>query len=80
MKFQQPSLNKLPEDAEWVGAIAFPDGYAGHAHVANVYRRQDDQLVVCSLHGRYRIQDYFFDERRISSKPLANAPVRFNPA
>jgi hypothetical protein len=80
MKFQQPSLNNLPEGAEWVGAIAFPDGYAGHAHVANVYRRQDDQLVVCSLAGRYRIMKWFFDKRQISDKPLANAPVQFNPA
>jgi hypothetical protein len=80
MKFQQPSLNKLPEGAKWVGAIAFPDGYVGHAHVANVYRRQDDQLIVCSLHGRYRIHDNFLRERLISGRPLANAPVRLNPA
>jgi hypothetical protein len=69
----------LPDDCEWVGAIANADGFNGHAYVANVVRCPQNTLWVFTVHGRFRINEDFFSRKKISDSAVIGAPYHLNP-
>lgn len=78
MSDYDPSV--LPHGFYWDGAIAAPDGFNGHAFIANVARDQDGKCWCFSVHGRFRISKSFLEEHRISFSPLHGVPIHLDPA
>lgn len=70
----------LPPGFTWVCAIAGPDGYNGHAYVANVTKDPNGQHWGMGKHGRWPIDAEQVKRRMISEKPLKQAPFTFDPA
>lgn len=69
----------LPEGWTWEGAIAGPNGYNGHAYVANVACDPQGSLWVFCLLGRFRINRDHFARKRISDYPLNGLPLNLDP-
>lgn len=69
----------LPDGFEWVGAVAGPDGYTGHAYVANVAKDDKGYLWCFAECGRFRIATRSFEERKISDKFLPALPLSLSP-
>lgn len=70
---------KLPDGFRWVGAVAGPDGYNGHAMLANVAMDSNKELWCFAAAGRYRVSNWWFNKRQISDHPLIQAPLKFDP-
>ena len=70
---------KLPNGFRWVGAVAAPNGYNGHAFLANVAADEKGQLRCFTRAGRFRVTRWWFDKRQVSDQPLVQAPMEFDP-
>lgn len=69
----------LPDDCVWIGAIASPDGYNGHAYMANVCKDPNGIFWVFATSGKFRIHLEEFHRKKVSDKALIGAPYNFRP-
>lgn len=69
----------LPDGFKWVGAVAGPDGYRGHAYIANVAKDGDGCLWVFVNTGRFPIDVESFERRKISDVFLPALPILLSP-
>ena len=69
----------LPDGFGWVGAVAGPDGYNGHAYIANVAKDGDGMFWCFGENGRFRICPRTFESRKISDRFLPALPLSLSP-
>lgn len=73
------SPHVLPDGWQWLGAVAGPDGYNGHAYLANVAVDPHNKKWVLGQCGRFSIDTEYFDKRKVSDFPISGAPYNFSP-